>query len=98
MLKQTQSKIKRQALVACVVALSGQAAFSGEISMGNRPEQMMVSAPRLEKAMPESRIETDAKAVIDAIERQIAEDLKQSIETIFNARARLAASELPTRG
>jgi hypothetical protein len=98
MLKQTQSKIKRQALVAGLVALFGQAAFSGEINVGNKSEQMTVSAPRFEQAMPESRIETDAKAVIEAVERQIAEDLRQSVETIFNARARLAASELPTRG
>lgn len=90
---------RRSLLLAGMLALFSQAALSGEANAARpEPEQITVTAPRAEIAIPKPAIETDAEAVIEAMNRRIAKDLEQSIEAISNARIELAISEFPTRG
>ena len=88
----------KRILIVTTLGLFSQAALSGEAKASNEPEQLRVFAARPEITVADTRIETNTDAVIDAINRRIAQDLKRSLEEIGNARIELAVSELPTRG
>ena len=98
MLMDTWLKSKRRILVMGALGLFSHAALSSEVEANGKTEQLTVSASRAEIAVVDPRIETDTDAVIDAINRRIAEDLARSLEAIGNARIELAVSEFPTRG
>lgn len=97
MTTKTWIKSKRHFLIAGALGLFSQAALSGE-NANSKPEELRVSAPRFEIAAADMRIETNADAVIEAINRRIAKDLERSLEAIGNTRIEIAASEFPTRG
>lgn len=98
MLKDIVLKSKRRILVVAALGLFSQAALSGDAKADGKTEHLKVSATTAEIAIADPRIETDTDAVIDAINRRIAEDLARSLEAIGNARIQLAVSEFPTRG
>lgn len=98
MTTKTWMKGKRHILIAGALGLFSQAALSGEAKADSEPEQLRVSAPRFEIATTDVRIEANTDAVIEAINRRIAQDLERSLEAIGNKRIEIAASEFPTRG
>jgi hypothetical protein len=98
MTTKTWMKGKRHILIAGALGLFSQAALSGEANASSTQEVLRVTAPRLEVATAELRIETNTDAVIEAINRRIAKDLERSLEAIGNKRIEIAASEFPTRG
>jgi len=90
---------RQRVLLAGALTLFSQAALSGEANAArNEPEEVRVSAPSQEIAIADPRIETDAEAVIEALNRRIARDLERSIEAMSGARIELVISEFPTRG
>jgi hypothetical protein len=91
--------MRQRVLLAGALALVSQAALSDETNAARtEAEELTVSAPSQEIAIADPRIETDAEAVIEAMNRQVAADLARIIEAISGARIELAISESPTRG
>lgn len=96
---QSAFESRQRALLAGVLALFSQVALSDEANASrSEAEEVRVSAPSQEIVIADPRIETDAEAMIEAMNRQIAEDLKRSIEAISGTRIELVVSEFPTRG
>lgn len=96
---QTVTKRNPSLLVAGALALFSQGALSGDASAArNEPEELIVTAPRPQSEFVSPVIEIDAKALIEALNRRLAEDLKKSLDEINNSRIELAVSEVPTRG
>ena len=90
---------RQRFLLAGALALFSQAALSGEASAARpEPEEIRVVARSQEIAIPDPKIPTDALAIIESMNRRVAEDLERSIEAISGARIELAVSEFPTRG
>jgi len=86
-------------LVAGALALLSQGALGGEANTaGSEHEQLRVTAPRPHVELADPRIETDTSAVIEALNRRLAEDLEKSLREISGSRIELAISDVATRG
>lgn len=84
--------------LVAVLALFGQNALGDEVSPSRDPDVIRVTTQRPVDTLTDTRIEIDAQAIIDAIDRRFAEDLEKSLEALGVERIELAISEVPTRG
>ena len=93
------------ALVAGLVALASQGAFSEDATVapakpevGQDQAVITVTAPRqaIEIASPE--LESDLSATIESLNRLLAKELEQRMDAIEAERIELAIAEVPTRG
>jgi hypothetical protein len=99
MMIHTVTDRKHSILVAGVLALISQSAFSGDVNTAKRePEVLTVTAQRPSTEIVDARIETDIKAQIDALDRRFATDLENDLKAIGSSRIELVISEVPTRG
>lgn len=96
---QTVTARNRPFLVAGALALISQGALSGEtVATDTALEQLTVTAPRPEVVIGDLTIETDAAAMIEAMNRRVAKDLEKNLEVVGPARIELVTSEVATRG
>ena len=87
------------ALVAAALALLTQGAMSDETRVNaSRSEEVRVSIPRPKTEIEAPVIKTDTKEMIEALNRQLAQDLERHLAVIGETRVELAIAEVPTRG
>lgn len=95
----TKTVTGNHALVAVALALIGQGAMSDETRVKrNEAEVVRVTIPRQEDRVEAPVIAVDAEEAIEALHRQLAEDLERELALIGKKRTELAIAEVPTRG
>ena len=92
---QTRMEATLRVMLAAALVVSNQAATS---AANGEPDVIRATAPRVEADVRQSKIEVDVAALIEAVDRRVAEDLKKDLEVIGAPRIELAISEAPSRG
>ena len=88
-----------QALVAAALALIGQGAMSDETRVKrNETDVVRVTVPRQQTKIEVPVIATDAQETIEALKRQLEQDLERDLAEIGESPVELAIAEVPTRG
>jgi len=98
MMQTAMERKPKAALVGVLALLFSQAALSAGPDAPRAPEVIRVTAPRVETVAPQSRIEVDVAALIEAVNRQIARKLAEDLDAIGVQRIEFAISEVPSRG
>jgi hypothetical protein len=99
MMIKTTPEMKSRVLIAAVLGLLSQSAWSdqGQAATSALPE-VRVTAPRQKIEIADLKISTDAQGYIEALNRRLAEDLAKDLEAIRASRVELVIAEVPTRG
>jgi hypothetical protein len=94
MLRKSVTEGTSRILLAGVLALVAQGAWSGERSEAREP----AVAPTEAQTAAHQRIEVEIRAYIEALNKRLIEKLARAIEATNAARIELAMPEVPTRG
>ena len=87
--------------VAAALALLSSSAMSEDAVVRPVQEVIRVTAPRpevLDTSAENSSLEAFTQALIEDVERRVANDLAKSLESFDRARIELVIAEVPTRG
>ena len=91
------SAVKHGLAVAALILVS-PIAVGSEAGRVESPEVVRVTAPKPSVAVVDSSVETNAAAILEAIDRRLQQELKDRIDAIAPARIDLAMAEIPARG
>lgn len=99
MMIKTVTEGKTRVLIAGALALLTQGVWADDGQAArNAPDVVKVSVSRDAVVTEEAKLDADAQAHIESLNRHIAAELEKNLEAIGFARIELVIAEVPTRG